>query len=64
MIIEKMLKLHPYEYVLIMKIREARNGKLLVKFQDGLPMVTEVSKTERTDIREEAEKLGLIRKGA
>lgn len=54
--------LHPYEYLLIKKIRNAENGQMLVKIQDKLPLITEVSKTERTDLRKEAVTQGLIKR--
>jgi hypothetical protein len=56
--------LHPYEYLLVKKTREIENGEVLVKVQDGLPLVTEETKKKRTDFRKMAEALGLMRKGA
>lgn len=58
------IELHPYEYLLIQKIRGAENGQMIVKVQDQLPLIAEVSKTERADLRKEADKLGLMKKGA
>lgn len=54
--------LHPYEHLLIQKIRGAENGEVTVKVQDKLPLMAEVSRTERTDFRKEAERLGYIKK--
>jgi hypothetical protein len=56
------MEVHPYEYLLIHKIRKAENGQMVVKIQDKLPLITEVSKMERTDLRKEAELLGLIKR--
>lgn len=58
------IELHPYEYLLIQKIRGADNGAMLLKVQDQLPIGAEISPTERTDFRKEADKLGLMKRGA
>jgi hypothetical protein len=60
-VVRKREELHPYEYLLLNTIRNAGNGELTIKFQDGLPMMLEETKRSRIDFRKNAIKQGLIK---